>query len=183
MHSTLSLTSQKWIGWDQVLCGRLSKDWIHAICIYYNEHKPGIAYNPDHWMRTTINALWTFSMTLWRKHCESYHGLDGIITIERQQKDTANKATELYQQTIGNINPMENIILHRHQLQTMMNWTKQHLDTYLTTTEVICEWNVEPGWLSYGIKKFSFSVLHLCTGCGAEVILHSKISLVISEWL
>jgi hypothetical protein len=27
----------------------------------------------------------------------------------------------------------------------MLNWTKQHLDTYLATAEMACEWNVEPG--------------------------------------
>ena len=52
---------------------------------------------------------------------------------------------EVYQETIGAITPMANLLLHQHNLNTMMNWTKQHLDAYLAMAEVLCEWNVEPG--------------------------------------
>jgi hypothetical protein len=51
----------------------------------------------------------------------------------------------------------------------------------LALAEVACPWNVEPGW-SLRIILF-FPALHLCTGCGAGVILHGKISLAISKWL
>ena len=53
-------------------------------------------------------------------------------------------AMEVYQEMIGTVTPMENLLLHWHSLNTMMNWTKQHLDAYLATAEVIREWNVEP---------------------------------------
>lgn len=142
---TIAFHSQKRIGWDQFFRGRLSTDWNKAIDIYYRDRRPGNAYTPEQWMRTTINAIWTFSMTLWRQRCTSYHGSNGIITLERQRKDTALQATEIYQKTIGTVNPMENIILHRHSVNNLLNWTKQHLDAYLATAEVICEWNVEPG--------------------------------------
>ena len=51
----------------------------------------------------------------------------------------------MYQQTIGTVSPLEAIILHWHKITEILNWTKRHLDAYLATAEVICEWNVEPG--------------------------------------
>ena len=53
--------------------------------------------------------------------------------------------TKVFQQTIGQVMPMENIILHQNKLTEILNWTKQHLDAYLATTKVICKWNIEPG--------------------------------------
>ena len=84
-------------------------------------------------------------MTLWRQRCASCHGINGILNHERKRKDTAIRATEIFQQTIGKVNPLDNIILHQHSVDSILNWTKQHLDAYLATAEVICEWNVEPG--------------------------------------
>ena len=146
MWSHLLLILKTQIGWDQFFHGHLSKDWIQVIKIYYHDHWPGTAFNLDQWACTTISALWNFSMTLWHQCCKSYHhGVNGIHTLERKCKATAVHAVEVYQETIGTVTPMENILLHWHSLNTMMNWTKQHLDAYLTTTEVLCEWNVEPG--------------------------------------
>ena len=83
MHAiTIAFHSQKRIGWDQFFCGRLLTDWNKAIDIYYHDRRPGNAYTPEQWMRTTINAIWTFLMTLWRQRCTSYHGVNGIITLE-----------------------------------------------------------------------------------------------------
>jgi hypothetical protein len=137
--------SQKRIGWDQFFRGRLSQDWATAIGIYYKERRPGTAYTPDYWMRHMINAVWNFSMNLWRQRCASYHGVNSLHTLERKRKSTAQKAKDMYQQTIDKVSTLEAIILHRHKLTEIMNWTKQHLDAYLATAEVICEWNVEPG--------------------------------------
>ena len=81
-------------------------------------------------MRTTIDAIWTFAMTLWCQCCASYHSVNGINTLKWKHKETAIHAKEIYQETIGAVTPMANLILHRHNLNTMMNWTKQHLDAY-----------------------------------------------------
>ena len=96
-------------------------------------------------MRTTINAIWDFSLTLWHQQCETYHGTQGMNTLECKHKETAIQAQEVYNETIGSNHPMTNLILHRQSLQMMLNWTKQHLDAYLATAEVLCEWNMEPG--------------------------------------
>ena len=84
-------------------------------------------------------------MMLWQQRCTAYHGVNGIITLKWKCKDMALQAMEIYHQMIGTVNPMENIILHWHSMNNILNWTKQHLDAYLATAEVICEWNVEPG--------------------------------------
>jgi hypothetical protein len=96
-------------------------------------------------MRTTIDAIWKLAMTLWRYRCTTYHSTQGVITKEQQRKRTAMEATSIYQATIGNILPSDSLILHRAKITEILNWTKQHLDAYLATAEVICEQNVEPG--------------------------------------
>jgi hypothetical protein len=142
---TVAFNSQKQIGWDQFFRGRLSRAWASAIGLYYKERRPGTAYTHDKWIRNTIKATWNFSMSLWRQRCASYHGINSLHTLERKRKSTAQRAKDVYQQTIGTVSPMEAIILHRHKMTEILNWTKQHLDAYLATAEVICEWNVEPG--------------------------------------
>jgi hypothetical protein len=137
--------SQRKIGWDQFFRGRIATDWKTAIGIYYNERRPGNAFTPDQWMRTTIDALWKFSMTLWRQRNASLHGENSILSLERIRKETAAKAANVYQATIGKVRPSDGRILHRQQITDILTWTKQHLDAYLATAEVVCEWNTEPG--------------------------------------
>ena len=137
--------SQQKIGWDQLLRGRIAKDWKTAIKTYYHERKPGDSYTPDQWMRTTIAALWKFSMTLWRQRNAAFHGTDSAITLEKRRTAAVTKATAVYLDTIGNVLPSDGLILHRARINVILTWTKQHLDAYLATAEVICEQNVEPG--------------------------------------
>jgi hypothetical protein len=96
-------------------------------------------------MRTTIDALWTFSLTLWRQRNAALHGPDSALTLERRRKEAVTKATTVYQETLGTISPSDSIILHRSRITDILNWTKQHLDAYLATAEVVCAQNVEPG--------------------------------------
>ena len=137
--------SQSKIGWDQFFRGRITKDWQHAIQTFYSERQPGKSFTPDQWMRTTIDALWTFSLTLWRQRNAALHGPDSALTLKRRRKEAVTKATTIYQNTLGNISPSDSIILHRACITDILNWTKQHLDAYLATAEVVCAQNVEPG--------------------------------------
>jgi hypothetical protein len=57
----------------------------------------------------------------------------------------ALRTAQVYQDTIVSVLPSDSLILHRQQISSILNWTKQHLDAYLATAEVICEWNIEPG--------------------------------------
>ena len=125
--------------------GHIAKDWKIANESYYRERQPGDSYTPDQWMRTTIAAIWKFSMTIWRQRNAALHGTDSAITLEKRRKEAATKATTVYQDTIGNVLPSDSLILHRARINEILNWTKQHLDAYLATAEVICEQNVEPG--------------------------------------
>ena len=138
-------SKQSWFWIPQFFWGQLSQDWASAIELYYNECKPGPAYTPDQWIHTTINATWNFSMSLWQQWCASYHGVNSLHTLEHKWKSTAQWAKDVYQQTIGTVTPIKAIILHRHKVTKILNWTKQPLDAYLATAKVICEWNVEPG--------------------------------------
>jgi hypothetical protein len=140
-----AFTAQRLIGWDQFLRGRIALKWKDVITAYYHERRPGPAFTPDQWMRTTINAIWTFALTLWRHRNAEYHGDQGNLTHERHRKLTALRATEVYRDTLGSVSPSDSFILHRTQIAEILNWTKQHLDAYLATAEVICEWNIEPG--------------------------------------
>ena len=65
--------------------------------------------------------------------------------MECNQKNAAARIATVYRETLGNLTPMADILLHCNSLNNMMTWTKQHLDAYLATAEVLCEWNVEPG--------------------------------------
>jgi hypothetical protein len=147
IHTNLrrAFDSQRRIGWDQFLRGRITLDWRHAIATYYNERRPGPSFTPDQWLRTTIKAIWTFSLTIWRARNLEFHGDNGSLSQERIRRVTALQATAMYQDTIGNVTQPDSAILHRHNIATILNWTKQHLDAYLATAEVICEWNIEPG--------------------------------------
>jgi hypothetical protein len=142
---TTAFNSQRRIGWDQFFRGRISRAWKDAIRHYYHDRKPGDSFTPDHWMRTTIAGIWKFAMTLWRQRCATYHGEKSALTLEKRRKAAATDATTIYNETIGNVCPSDGIILHRAKINEILNWTKQHLDAYLATAEVICEWNIEPG--------------------------------------
>ena len=95
-------------------------------------------------MRTTIDAIWKLALTLWRQRNAALHGPNSTTTLEKRRKEAVTKATTIYQETIGNILPSDSIILHRARINDILNWTKQHLDAYLATAEVVCEQNVEP---------------------------------------
>ena len=62
---TRAFQSQQRIGWDQFFRGRLTHEWSLVLATYYNERQPGYNFTPENWMRTTINAIWDFSLTLW----------------------------------------------------------------------------------------------------------------------
>jgi hypothetical protein len=96
-------------------------------------------------MRTTIDAIWKFAMTLWRHCCTTYHGDNGALTKEQRQKAMATTTTTIYNDTIGNVRPSDGLILHQAKITKILHWTKQHLDAYLATAEVICKWNIKPG--------------------------------------
>ena len=79
-----AFATQRHIGWDQFLRGRIAIDWKQAIHTHNCETRPGAHFAADQWMRTTIDAIWTLAMTLWRQRCTTYHGKQGALTKEQQ---------------------------------------------------------------------------------------------------
>ena len=69
---------------------------MDATTLYYQERHRGAAFTPDQGLRTTVDALLTFLMTLWHQRNAAYHGVNDILTLERKRKATALKAAEVY---------------------------------------------------------------------------------------
>jgi hypothetical protein len=93
-------------------------------------------------MRTSIDAIWTFALTLWRQRNHELHGHNGQLSNKDKQQKSLIQATTVYHDTVDADNSR---LLHCTPVVNMINWTKQHLDAYLATAEMACEWNVEPG--------------------------------------
>jgi Mrp family chromosome partitioning ATPase len=96
-------------------------------------------------MRNVIKELWEFSITIWKQRNAELHGTDGAISMEQLRKDTANEAASVYQATLGNVSPTDSVVLHHARIDDILKWTKEHLDAYLATAEVIIDQRDEPG--------------------------------------
>jgi len=140
----LAFTAQSRIGWDQFFRGRIAKDWQIPITRFYEERQPGDSFTPEQWMRTVIQELWTFSITVWNQRNTELHGLNGFISAEKLRKETADAVIHVYQTTIGNVTPSDSIVLHQAHIAEILIWTKEHLDAYLASAEVILDQHEAP---------------------------------------
>jgi hypothetical protein len=137
--------TQAAIGWDRFFRGRVAKAWRTPIGTYYKIRKPGDSLTPDQWMRTAITELWTFSITIWKQRNSELHGTGGAISKEQLRKDTANEAAAVYQATIGKVSPTDSVVLHHARIEEILKLTKEHLDAYLASADVIIDQRDEPG--------------------------------------
>jgi hypothetical protein len=96
-------------------------------------------------MRTVIKELWMFSIAIWKQRNTEMHGTDGAISMEQRRKETAMEAVSVYQSTIGKVSQMDSIVLHHARIEEILKWTKEHLDAYLASADVIIEQRDEPG--------------------------------------
>jgi hypothetical protein len=55
------------------------------------------------------------------------------------------RAAVVYQPTIGKVSQMDSIVLHHARIQEIIKWTKEHLDAYLASADVIIDQCDEPG--------------------------------------
>jgi hypothetical protein len=92
-----------------------------------------------------IMEQWTFSIAIWKQRNAELHGIDGAVSIEQRRKETASEAAAVYQATIGKVSPMDSILLHHSRIEEILKWTKEHLDTYLASADVIIDQRDEPG--------------------------------------
>jgi hypothetical protein len=65
--------------------------------------------------------------------------------MEKRRKDTATEAATVYQATIGKVSPTDSVVLHHARIMEIFKWTKEHLDAYLATADVIIDQRDEPG--------------------------------------
>jgi hypothetical protein len=98
-------------------------------------------------MRTVIKELWVFSIAIWKQRNTELHGTDGAISMEQHRKETATEAVAVYQSTIGKVSQeADSVVLHHHaRIEEILKWTKEHLDAYLASADVIIDQRDEPG--------------------------------------
>ena len=95
-------------------------------------------------MRTTITELWKLSITIWKQQNTEVHGTDSAISLEKWRKETALEAERVYNETIGKVSQTDSIIFHHTRIEVILKWTKEHLDAYLASVDVILEQWDEP---------------------------------------
>jgi hypothetical protein len=117
--------------------------------MYYKIRQPGKSFTlEDQWMRTVIKELSVFLIAIWKQWNTELHGTDGAISMEQRRKETATEAVAVYQATIGNVSQMNSVVLHHHapRIDENLKWTtKEHLDAYLASADVIIDQRDEPG--------------------------------------
>jgi hypothetical protein len=65
--------------------------------------------------------------------------------MEQRRKETATKAVAVYKDTIGNVSQTDSAVLHHARINEILKWTKEHLDAYLASADVIIDQTDEPG--------------------------------------
>ena len=92
--------SQNFVGWDQILKGRMSDEWQ----ISCNKHKcnTNATNKIDGLMWTTniIHETWQWFLKEWMDRNEKMHGINAIAKAQKQQKQEKN--SETHAQTTAN---------------------------------------------------------------------------------
>jgi hypothetical protein len=98
-------------------------------------------------MQTIIKerTLGVLDSHMWKQRNTELHGTDGAISREQWRKETANEAVAVYQATIGNVSQTDSVVLHHARINEILKWTKEHLDAYLTSADVIIDQRDELG--------------------------------------
>ena len=74
--------AQSDIGWTQVLCGRISKEWAHISTNVDIAQRQGV----DVWTGKVIRICWRFGLEIWKIRNDLVHGTDGKISILEEQR-------------------------------------------------------------------------------------------------
>jgi hypothetical protein len=51
----------------------------------------------------------------------------------------------VYQATLSKVSPTDSVVLHHARIDEILKWTKEHLDAYLASADVIIDQHDEPG--------------------------------------
>jgi hypothetical protein len=61
------------------------------------------------------------------------------------KKQRLFEALAVYQSTIGKVSQTDSIVLHHARIEEILKWTKEHLDAYLASADVIIDQRDESG--------------------------------------
>jgi hypothetical protein len=95
-------------------------------------------------MRTVVKELWVFSIAIWKQPNTELHGTDGAISMEQRRKEAETEAVAVYQSTIGQVSQTDSVVLHHARIEEILKWTKEHLDAYLASADVIIDQRDKP---------------------------------------
>ena len=70
------IEDQNKIGWDQVVCGRISKEAIkiQGRHLIENKHITKVHKDANKWLRLVIQTLWENVEKMWKTRCEEKYG-------------------------------------------------------------------------------------------------------------
>jgi hypothetical protein len=77
------------------------------------------------------------SVHIWKQRNTELHRTDSAISLERHQKETATEAENIYENTIGKVSPTDSIVLHHSPIDKIIKWSKDRLDPYLASADII----------------------------------------------
>jgi hypothetical protein len=99
-------------------------------------------------LRTVIKELWEFLIAIcWKQWNAELHRTDGAISMEQLSKKKRARQRRCTSQatTIGNVSPSDSVVLYHARIDEILKWTKEHLDAYLASANVIIDQRDEPG--------------------------------------
>jgi hypothetical protein len=82
--------NQSQIGWHHIIYGRFSKEWYKALSF---DHIKG-----SQWVSYTIRTIWFCVYDIWKKRCQTHHGLTQDDQHKRQLLRLTPQVQNLYDQ-------------------------------------------------------------------------------------
>ena len=81
----LAFQAQEEIGWDQVLSGRIAKQWETQ---EVHKTKDSSRVPSNRWIRKIIRLSWDYGLEIWKTRNELVHGTEGHISKMEQSQTT-----------------------------------------------------------------------------------------------
>jgi hypothetical protein len=130
------------LGWDQFLRGRLSKRWKEA---FHQEFLSRNSWNGTLWSSGLINAILTYSLSLWKFRCALLYGQTKDEADRKIMEELSRKVTQAYRE--HNQNPFIVRNDYRHLFDIPLNRSllqdRDCLQCFLATFELAKEERVQ----------------------------------------
>ena len=107
----IAYATQTDIGWDQLLQGRISKEWFTAHDTYSKQRHLSAPYLSDALGPSLIRAIWQFGLTLWHSRNHYIHGQTTQDTMDLQLRRLDYKLSQAYQRQEDISDPADQRIL------------------------------------------------------------------------